>query len=30
MLVIEERGIVDVLTHDEHFAQAGFNALMRA
>ncbi len=29
MLVIEERSIVDVLTYDQHFVQAGFNALLR-
>jgi len=29
MIVIEDHGITDVLTHDEHFVQAGFVALMR-
>ena len=28
-LVMETRGITDALTPDEHFHQAGFNALMR-
>ena len=27
-LVMEERGISDGLTHDHHFEQAGFNALL--
>jgi uncharacterized protein len=29
MLIMWERGIVDVLTHDKHFKQEGFNALLR-
>jgi predicted nucleic acid-binding protein len=29
MLVMEERGIREALTHDEHFEQAGFRALLR-
>jgi predicted nucleic acid-binding protein len=29
MLVMEKRGILDALTYDEHFAQAGFRALLR-
>ncbi len=28
-LVMRERGVVDALTHDEHFLQAGFRALLR-
>jgi predicted nucleic-acid-binding protein len=28
MLVMESKGIIDVLTTDNHFKQAGFNALM--
>jgi predicted nucleic acid-binding protein len=28
-LVMQERGIVDALTADHHFGQAGFHALMR-
>jgi predicted nucleic acid-binding protein len=28
MLVLEERGITEVLTSDEHFVQAGFQALL--
>ncbi len=30
MLVMEDQGIKDVLTHDEHFQQAGFQALLRS
>jgi len=30
MLIMEERKIKDVLTHDKHFTQAGFNALLRS
>jgi uncharacterized protein len=30
MLVMEDQGIMDVLTHDEHFEQAGFQALLRS
>lgn len=26
---MEERGITEVLTHDEHFEQAGYRALLR-
>jgi predicted nucleic acid-binding protein len=29
-VVMRERGLVDALTNDKDFAQAGFNALMRA
>lgn len=29
-VVMQERGITDALTSDEHFSQAGFNALLRA
>ena len=29
MLIMWERGIVDVLTHDKHFTQEGFKALLR-
>jgi predicted nucleic acid-binding protein len=29
MLVMAERGITEALTHDEHFEQAGFRALLR-
>ncbi|MCA1631612.1 MAG: PIN domain-containing protein [Acidobacteria bacterium] len=29
-VVMQERGLVDALTNDKDFAQAGFNALMRA
>lgn len=29
MLVMEERGITEALTFDEHFEQAGFRALLR-
>jgi predicted nucleic acid-binding protein len=28
-LVMKQRGIVDALTHDHHFEQAGFRALLR-
>jgi predicted nucleic acid-binding protein len=28
--VMRERGMTDALTFDQHFTQAGFNALMRA
>jgi len=28
-VVMRERGITDALTSDDHFRQAGFNALMR-
>jgi predicted nucleic acid-binding protein len=28
-LIMEERGISEALTHDEHFVQAGFAALLR-
>ncbi len=28
-VVMRERGIIDALTYDHHFVQAGFNALMR-
>jgi len=28
MRIMEERGITDVLTADQHFAQAGFTALL--
>lgn len=28
-MVMRERGITDALTFDQHFTQAGFNALMR-
>ncbi len=30
MLVMEDRGITEVLTYDEHFEQAGFRALLRS
>jgi uncharacterized protein len=30
MLVMEDQDITDVLTHDEHFEQAGFHALLRS
>jgi predicted nucleic acid-binding protein len=29
MAIMTRRGIVDVLTHDHHFEQAGFTALLR-
>jgi predicted nucleic acid-binding protein len=29
MIVMRERSIVDALTNDKDFQQAGFNALMR-
>jgi predicted nucleic acid-binding protein len=29
-VVMEERGMMDALTADEHFEQAGFRALLRA
>jgi len=29
-LVMDERGIQEALTHDHHFEQAGFRALLRA
>lgn len=29
-LIMEERGIREALTHDHHFEQAGFRALLRA
>ena len=28
-VVMRERGLTDALTYDQHFVQAGFNALMR-
>ena len=28
-VVMRERGLADALTYDQHFVQAGFNALMR-
>ena len=30
MLTMQERKIKDVLTHDKHFTQEGFNALLRS
>lgn len=29
MIVMEEKGLTDVLTHDHHFTQAGFNILFK-
>lgn len=29
MLIMRERGFVDILTHDKHFKQEGFNAMLR-
>jgi len=29
VLVMRERGLIDVLTADHHFEQAGFNALLK-
>jgi hypothetical protein len=29
VLVMRERGLMDVLTADRHFEQAGFNALLK-
>jgi predicted nucleic acid-binding protein len=29
MIVLRERRITDVLTHDRHFAQEGFNILLQ-
>jgi predicted nucleic acid-binding protein len=29
MMICEQRGIKEVLTHDSHFEQAGFTALLR-
>lgn len=29
MLIMQERGIVNVLTYDKHFKQEGFNAMLR-
>jgi predicted nucleic acid-binding protein len=28
-IAMEQRGLIDALTHDEHFQQAGFRALLR-
>jgi predicted nucleic acid-binding protein len=28
MIVLQERGLTEVLTHDRHFAQEGFNVLL--
>jgi len=29
MVVMQERGLIDVLTNDKHFKQAGFRAILR-
>jgi uncharacterized protein len=29
MLIMQEKGMQDILTHDHHFQQAGFSALLR-